>query len=87
MIKGKVALVTGSTSRIGLAVAHQLAKAGAGVVLNGFDNTFEIEKLRAVMETKYGVPVRYSGADMRQPPAANAITGIALPVEGGWTAR
>lgn len=83
----QVALVTGSTSGITLPVAHQLAKAGAGVVLNDSGNTSEIEKLRAVMETKYGVPVRYSGADMGQPPAANPITGIALLVEGGGTAR
>jgi 3-hydroxybutyrate dehydrogenase len=67
MIQGKVALVTGSTSGIGLGVARQLAQAGAGVVLNGFGDATEIEKLRASLEAEYGVPVRYSGADMSQP--------------------
>lgn len=67
MIKGKIAIVTGSTSGIGLAVARQLAGAGAGVVLNGFGDSAEIEKLRTSLAAEFGVPVRYSGADMSQP--------------------
>ena len=67
MIQGKVALVTGSTSGIGLAVARQLAQAGARIVLNGFGDAAQIEQLRASLEAEYGVPVRYSGADMSQP--------------------
>jgi len=73
MIEGKVALVTGSTSVIGLAVARQLAKAGAGVVLNGFGDAAEIEKLRASLEAEYRVPVRYSGADMSKPEEITAM--------------
>ena len=73
MIQGKVALVTGSTSGIGLAVARQLAKAGAGVVLNGFGDAAEIEKLRASLEAECGVPVRYSGADMSKPEEITAM--------------
>jgi len=73
MIEGKVALVTGSTSGIGLAVARQLAKAGAGVVLNGFGDAAEIEKLRASLEAEYRVPVRYSGADMSKPEEITAM--------------
>ncbi|MFT3719129.1 3-hydroxybutyrate dehydrogenase [Pseudorhodoferax sp.] len=66
-IQGKVALVTGSTSGIGLAVARQLAQAGAGVVLNGLGDAAQIERLRASLAEEYGVPVRYSGADMSRP--------------------
>jgi len=67
MIQGKVAIVTGSTSGIGLAVARKLAEAGVGVVLNGFGNSAEIEKLRAGLADEFMVPVEYSAADMSQP--------------------
>ncbi|WP_341643911.1 3-hydroxybutyrate dehydrogenase [Thauera sp. SDU_THAU2] len=67
MVQGKVALVTGSTSGIGLAVARQLAGSGAAVMLNGFGDAAEIEKLRAGLAQEFGVPVRYSGADMSKP--------------------
>ena len=67
MIQGKVAIVTGSTSGIGLAVAQGLARAGAVVVLNGFGDAGEIEALRAGIAREFGVPVRYSAADMSKP--------------------
>jgi 3-hydroxybutyrate dehydrogenase len=73
MVQGKVALVTGSTSGIGLAVARQLAKAGAGVVLNGFGDRAQIEALRSSLAEEFGVPVRYSDADMRQPEQIEAM--------------
>ncbi|WP_454862650.1 3-hydroxybutyrate dehydrogenase [Paraburkholderia fungorum] len=67
MIQGKVGIVTGSTSGIGLAVARQLAGAGVGIVLNGFGDAAGIENLRASLAEEYGVPVLYSGADMSKP--------------------
>src|SRR6185503_13194443 len=67
MLKGKTALVTGSTSGIGLAIARALAADGANVMLNGFGDAGSIEKLRAGIEKEFGVKARYSGADMTRP--------------------
>src|ERR1041385_3276917 len=67
MLKGKTALVTGSTSGIGLATARALAKDGANVMLNGFGDKAEIEKIRGAIEKDFGVKARYSPADMTKP--------------------
>ena len=67
MLKGKTALVTGSTSGIGLAIAHALAREGANIMLNGFGDKAEIEKIRAGTEKDFGVKARYSAADMTKP--------------------
>jgi 3-hydroxybutyrate dehydrogenase len=67
MLQGKTALVTGSTSGIGLATARALAADGADVMLNGFGEAAAIESLRSGMERQFGVTVRYSGADMLKP--------------------
>ncbi len=66
-LQDKVAIVTGSTSGIGLGIARALAAQGAHLVLNGFGNAEEIEALRAETERRYGVRVLYSGADMSSP--------------------
>jgi 3-hydroxybutyrate dehydrogenase len=67
MLKSKTALVTGSTSGIGLAIARGMAKEGANVVLNGFGDAGEIETLRAGIEREFGVRAMHSGADMTKP--------------------
>ena len=67
MLTSKTALVTGSTSGIGLAIARAMAKEGANVVLNGFGDAAEIEALRAGMEAEFGVKAIHSGADMTKP--------------------
>ena len=66
-LKGKVSLVTGSTSGIGLGIARALAGAGSDVVLNGFGKPEEIEAAREGVAKDYGVRVDYSGADMSNP--------------------
>ncbi|HWE79186.1 MAG TPA: 3-hydroxybutyrate dehydrogenase [Pseudolabrys sp.] len=67
MLKGKTALVTGSTSGIGLAIARALAKDGANLMINGFGDKAAIEKERAGLEKDLGVKARYSPADMSKP--------------------
>jgi 3-hydroxybutyrate dehydrogenase len=67
MFIGKTALVTGSTSGIGLGIARTLAAQGANVVLNGFGERAEIERLRAGLAEAHGVEVRHDGADMARP--------------------
>ena len=71
MLKGRTALVTGSTSGIGLGIAQRLAAEGANIVLNGFGEAAEIERLRRDLAAKHGVSVVYDGADMSR---AEAIT-------------
>jgi 3-hydroxybutyrate dehydrogenase len=66
-LQGKSALVTGSTSGIGRAIAEGLAREGASVMLNGFGDAGEIEALRAGIEKAHGVKAFYDGADMTKP--------------------
>jgi 3-hydroxybutyrate dehydrogenase len=64
MLKGKTALVTGSTSGIGLGLATAFAAEGCNLVLNGFGDAAAIEKIRAGLAKDHGVAVTYSPADM-----------------------
>jgi len=64
MLQDKTALVTGSTSGIGLGIARALASRGANVILNGFGDAQEIEGLRASIAAEHNVQVRYDGADL-----------------------
>ncbi|MEO7741825.1 MAG: 3-hydroxybutyrate dehydrogenase [Usitatibacter sp.] len=66
-LAGRAALVTGSTSGIGRAIAEAYARAGAHVMLNGLGDAKEIEALRAGLEREHGVKARYHGADMTRP--------------------
>jgi 3-hydroxybutyrate dehydrogenase len=63
-LHGKVALVTGSTSGIGLGIARALAGAGASVMLNGFGDVAQIEGIRSRLEQECGVKISYNGADV-----------------------
>ena len=67
MLNGKAAVVTGSTSGIGLAIARALAEGGASVALNGFGDADEIEKLRVGIEKEFKVKAVYVAADMTKP--------------------
>jgi len=67
MLTGKAAVVTGSTSGIGLGIAEALARNGAAVMLNGLGPAGEIERLRSDLAQRRGVPVEFHAADMTRP--------------------
>jgi 3-hydroxybutyrate dehydrogenase len=67
MLAGKTALVTGSTSGIGLGMARALAAEGANLMLNGFGEPAQIEALRQEIEKTYGIKALHHGADMSKP--------------------
>jgi 3-hydroxybutyrate dehydrogenase len=83
MLSGKVALVTGSTSGIGLGIARALAGAGANVMLNGFGERALIDKLLAEFSAHYKVRAGYSPADMSKPAEIAAMVGQAATELGG----
>jgi 3-hydroxybutyrate dehydrogenase len=73
-LQGKTAIVTGSTSGIGLGIAIAFARAGMNVMLNGFGDEKSIEVTRSRIESEFGVGVAYSPADMSKPLDINAMT-------------
>ncbi len=79
MLKGKTALVTGSTSGIGLGIAISLARQGANIVLNGFG---EVEAAQATVR-ELGIKVGYHGADMSKPDEIEAMMAYAAAEFGG----
>jgi 3-hydroxybutyrate dehydrogenase len=83
MLKGKSAIVTGSTSGIGLGVARALASKGAKVMLNGFGDGAEIERLRVAMAAEFGVEVAYNGADLSTAEGCVALVEDAVARLGG----
>lgn len=82
-LAGKVALVTGSTSGIGLGIARALAEAGAGIMLNGFGKAEDIERERAGIAEDFGVKVGYSGADLSTGAGVRQMVGEAEAAFGG----
>lgn len=72
-LKNKTALVTGSTSGIGLAIAEALAKAGANIMLNGFGDAAEIEALKNTLQKNYHVSVHYSAANVADKSALETL--------------
>jgi 3-hydroxybutyrate dehydrogenase len=79
---GKAAVVTGSTSGIGLGIARAFAEAGVNVMLNGFGNASEIEATRTGMADEFGVKVAYSGADMSKPAEITKMIADAIAAFG-----
>jgi len=77
MLKGKVAIVTGSTSGIGLAIARGFAAQGCDVVINGFGEAEAIEQTRAAMQRDHGVQVHYDGADLSRGEAVRQMVEAA----------
>ncbi|HCB76392.1 MAG TPA: 3-hydroxybutyrate dehydrogenase [Sphingomonas bacterium] len=82
-LKGKTAIVTGSTSGIGLAYAKALAAEGASVVINGFGDEGAIEKERAALEATSGAKALYDAADMTKPDQIAAMVRRAHEELGG----
>jgi len=78
MLKGKVAIVTGSTSGIGLGIARELARLGADLVLNGFGEPGEIEAIRDRIERDHGVRAVYDGADMSKAAAVRRLVSATI---------
>lgn len=82
-LKGKTALVTGSTSGIGLGIARSLAAQGANIVLNGFGDAKEIDALQTAITKEFDVQVAYHNADMSKAAEIGAMMTFAADKFGG----
>ncbi len=82
-LKGKSAIVTGSTSGIGLVIAKTLAAQGVNIVINGLGDATAIETERAGLEKNYGIRALYSNADMTNPEQIRAMVALAGKEFGG----
>lgn len=80
---GRTALVTGSTSGIGLSIAEALAEAGCNIVLNGFGDPTQIRELESSIASRFGVTVLYIDADLTQPTEVRAMVTEAGAKLGG----
>jgi len=82
MLKGKSALITGSTSGIGLGIAHALAGQGCNIMLNGLGDPKKIETTRLGLETGFGINAGYHGADMTRPDEIAELVKTTVAVFG-----
>jgi 3-hydroxybutyrate dehydrogenase len=83
MLKGRSALVTGSTAGLGRAIAERLAGEGCNIVLNGFGEAGEIEAQRRALEADHGVAALHHGADLARPDAIAEMMAAATEAFGG----
>tara|TARA_B100000614_G_scaffold257526_1_gene277964 strand:- start:15280 stop:16092 length:813 start_codon:yes stop_codon:yes gene_type:complete len=83
MLKGKTALITGSTSGIGKAIATRLAAEGCNIVLNGFGDSGEIDALKRSLAAEHSVMVGYSSADLTRVPAIENMMAYVQSEFGG----
>jgi len=83
MLKGKTALITGSTSGIGKAIAERLAAEGCNIVLNGFGDSGEIDALKRSLAAEHSVMVGYSSADLTRIPAIENMMAYVQSEFGG----
>ncbi|MBC7860884.1 MAG: 3-hydroxybutyrate dehydrogenase [Burkholderiaceae bacterium] len=83
MLSGKTALVTGSTSGIGLGIARALAEQGANIVFNGFGDAAEIAQLQKDVAAEFDVQTAYHNADMSKPAEIEALIAFATATFGG----
>jgi len=87
-LKGKSAIVTGSTSGIGLAVAYAFAAEGCNIMLNGFGDSGAIARQREDMAKQFGVKVEYNAADMSKPAEIADLvnkTKVAFAASTSWS--
>jgi len=82
MLNGKSAIVTGSTSGIGLAIAHGLAARGVNVMINGFGDAGAIEAMRGRLEQEHGGKAVYASADMMNPAQVHSMVAQAAQLLG-----
>jgi len=83
MLKGRRAIVTGSTSGIGLGIARALAGEGCAIMMNGFGEAAEIERLRAGLEKEFGIQAVFNGADLSQAAGCEQLVADAEKRLGG----
>src|SRR5688572_12917176 len=83
LLEGKCALVTGSTSGIGLAIARAFAAEGAAVMINGFGDADEIEAIRAELEQTSGAKALHDAADLTKADAIEAMVARCAAELGG----
>ena len=83
MLAGKTAVVTGSTSGIGLGIAGELARAGAHIVLNGFGGAEEIDKIVGDLKRQHNVGVMFSSANIADPDEIEEMIDQAREEFGG----
>lgn len=83
MLKGKVAIITGSTSGIGLEIARAFAAQGAHIMLNGLGDASAIEEIRAGLERQFGTKILFHGANMTKPDEIAEMVAVAAEKLGG----